>query len=88
MFIPSDQVVDCIHFYYVGCLAMTNFDLTDRAFRSRIRDSRPKKLETFRQFSGRLASYLDKRLAMAKSEKTYEAVCEFFPLALPACFIM
>ena len=35
------------------------------------------KAETFRQFSGRLASYLDKWLGLAKVEKTYEAVCDF-----------
>ena len=42
------------------------------------RSCRPEKAETFRQFSGRLASYLDKWLGLAKVEKTYEAVCDFF----------
>ena len=56
---------------------LTNFDLTERSFRKKFRDCRPEKAETFRQFSGRLASYLDKWLALAKVEKTYEAVCDF-----------
>ena len=55
----------------------TNFDLTERSFRKKFRDCRPEKAETFRQFSGRLASYLDKWLGLAKVEKTYEAVCDF-----------
>ena len=56
---------------------LTNFDLTERYFRKKFRDCRPEKAETFRQFSGRLASYLDKWLGLAKVEKTYEAVCDF-----------
>ena len=56
---------------------LTNFDLTERSFRKKLRDCRPEKAETFRQFSGRLASYLDKWLGLAKVEKTYEAVCDF-----------
>ena len=58
---------------------LTNFDLTERSLRKKFRDCRPGKAETFRQFSGRLASYLDKWLDLAKVEKTYEAVCEFWP---------
>ena len=56
---------------------LTNFDLTERSFRKKFRDCRPEKAETFRQFSGRLASYLDKWLGLAKVKKTYEAVCDF-----------
>ena len=56
---------------------LTNFDLTERSFRKKFRDCRPEKAETFRQFSGRLASYLDKWLGLVKVEKTYEAVCDF-----------
>ena len=56
---------------------LTNFDLTERSFRKQFRDRRPEKAETFRQFSGRLASYLDKWLGLARVEKTYEAVCDF-----------
>ena len=56
---------------------LTNFDLTERSFRKKFRDCRPEKAETFRQFSGRLAIYLDKWLGLAKVEKTYEAVCDF-----------
>ena len=56
---------------------LTNFDLTERSFRKKFRDCRPEKAETFRQFSGRLSSYLDKWLGLAKVEKTYEAVCDF-----------
>ena len=56
---------------------LTNFDLTERSFRKKFRDCRPEKAKTFRQFSGRLASYLDKWLGLAKVEKTYEAVCDF-----------
>ena len=56
---------------------LTNFDLTKRSIRKKFRDCRPEKAETFRQFSGRLASYLDKWLGLAKVEKTYEAVCDF-----------
>ena len=56
---------------------LINFDITERSFRKKFRDCRPEKTETFRQFSGRLASYLDKWLGLAKVEKTYEAVCHF-----------
>ena len=56
---------------------LINFDLTERSFRKKFRDCRPEKAETFRQFSGRLASYLDKWLGLAKVEKTYEALCDF-----------
>ena len=56
---------------------LTNFDLTERSFRKKFRDCRPEKAETFRQFSGRLASYIDKLLGLSKVEKTYEAVCDF-----------
>ena len=56
---------------------LTNIDLTERSFRKKFRDCRPKKAKTFKQFSGRLASYLDKMLGLAKVEKTYEAVCDF-----------
>ena len=48
---------------------LTNFDLTERSFRKKFRDCRPEKAKTFRQFSGRLASYLDKWLGLAKVEK-------------------
>ena len=41
---------------------LTNFDLNERSFRKKFRDCRSEKAETFRQFSGRLASYLDKWL--------------------------
>ena len=56
---------------------LTNFDLTERSFRKKFRDCRPEKAETFRQFSGRLGSYLDKWLGLTKVEKTYEDVCDF-----------
>ena len=55
---------------------LTNFDLNERSFRKKFRDCRPMKAETFKQFSGRLVSYLDKWLGLAKVEKTYEAVCD------------
>ena len=58
---------------------LTNFELTERSFRKKFRDCRPEKAETFKQFSGRLASYLDKWLGLAEVEKTYEAVCDFWP---------
>ena len=48
---------------------LTHFDLTERSFRKRFMDCRPEKAETFKQFSGRLASYLDKWLGLAKIEK-------------------
>ena len=52
--------------------------LTSRnTFRKQLRDCRLEKAETFKQFSGRLASYLDKWLGLAKVEHTYKAVCEF-----------
>ena len=48
---------------------LTNFDLTERSFRKQFRDCRPEKAEIFKQFSGRLASYLDKWLGLARVEK-------------------
>ena len=56
---------------------LTDFDLTERSFQKKFRDCRPEKAETFRQFSGRLASYLDKWLGLAKVEKIYKAFCDF-----------
>ena len=56
---------------------LNNFNLTERQFKRKFRESRPEKSETFRQFSSRMASYLEKWLAMAKVEKKFEAVCDF-----------
>ena len=56
---------------------LKNFDMTERGFRKKFRYSRPEKSETFMQFSSRLNSYLNKWLAMAKVEKSYETVCDF-----------
>ena len=56
---------------------LTNFDLTERSFRKKFRDCRPEKAETLKHLSGRLVSYLDKWLGLAKVEKTYEAVVDF-----------
>ena len=56
---------------------LNNFNLTERQFKRKFRESRPEKSETFRQFSSRMASYLEKWLAMPKVEKTFEAVCDF-----------
>ena len=56
---------------------LNNFNLTERQFKRKFRESRPEKSETFRQFSSRMASYLEKWLAMAEVEKTFEAVCDF-----------
>ena len=56
---------------------LNNFNLTERQFKRKFRESRPEKSETFRQFSSRMASYLERWLAMAKVEKTFEAVCDF-----------
>ena len=56
---------------------LNNFNLTERQFKRKFRESRPEKFETFRQFSSRMASYLERWLAMAKVEKTFEAVCDF-----------
>ena len=53
-----------------------NVDLTEWAFRKRFRNCSPKKSKIFKQFSGRLASYLDKWLGLVKVKKTYEVVCE------------
>ena len=57
---------------------LKNFDMTERGFREKFRYERPEKLETFIQFSSRFRSYLNKLLKMAKIEKSYEAVCDFF----------
>ena len=54
---------------------LTNFDLTERSFREKFRDCR----SDFRQFSGRLASYLDKWLGLAKVEKTLKPFVIFWP---------
>ena len=56
---------------------LKNFDMTERGFRKKFRDSRPESSETFIQFSSRLCSYLNKWLTMAKVEKSFEAVCDF-----------
>ena len=56
---------------------LTNFGLTERSFRKKIRDCGPEKAKTFKQLSGRLASFLDKWSGLAKVEKTYEAICDF-----------
>ena len=56
---------------------LNNFNFTERQFKRKLRESRPEKSETFRQFSSRMASYLEKWLAIAKVEITFEAVCDF-----------
>ena len=56
---------------------LNNFNLTERQFKRKFRESRLEKSETFRQFSSRMSSNLEKWLAMAKVEKTFEAVCDF-----------
>ena len=56
---------------------LNNFDMTERGFRKKFHYSRPERSETFIQFSGRLCSYLNKWLTMAKVEKSFEAVCDF-----------
>ena len=56
---------------------LKNFDMTERGFRKKFRYSRPERSETFIQYSSRLCSYLNKRLTMAKVEKSFEAVCDF-----------
>ena len=50
---------------------LNNFNLTERQFKRNFRESRPEKSETFRQFSSRMASYLEKWLAMANSGKNF-----------------
>ena len=59
---------------------LTNFDLTERSFRKKFRDCRPEKAENLGNLEGRLASYLDKWLGLAKVKKHYEAVCDFLAL--------
>ena len=56
---------------------LKNFDMTERGFRKKFRYRRPESSDTFIQFSGRLCSYLNKWLTMAKVEKSFEAVCDF-----------
>ena len=58
---------------------LTNFDLTERSFRKKFRDCRPEKAETFRQFSGRLASYLDKWLAVTYEKRPTRQFVIFWP---------
>ena len=53
------------------------FDTTECGFRKKFRYSRPKRSETFIQFSSRLCSCLNKWLTMTKVEKSFEAVCDF-----------
>ena len=56
---------------------LKNFDMTERGFRKKFRYSRPERSETFKQYSIRLCSYLNKWLTMAKVEKPIEALCDF-----------
>ena len=56
---------------------LKNLHMTERGFRKKFRYSRPERSETFIQFSSRLCSYLNKRLTMAKVEKSFEAVYDF-----------
>ena len=56
---------------------LKNVDMIVRGFRKKFRYSTPENKETSIQFSSRLNSYLSKRLAIAKVEKMYEAVCDF-----------
>ena len=51
--------------------------MTERGFRKKFRYNGPENKATFIHFSSRLNSYLSEWLAMAKGEKTYEAVCDF-----------
>ena len=54
--------------------------MTERGFRKRFPYSRPENKKTFIQFNSRLNTYLSKWLAMAKVEKTDEAVCDFMTI--------
>ena len=56
---------------------LKNFDMTERGFRKKFRNDRPKRSETFILFGSRLRSYLDKWINMAKIENTFEAICDF-----------
>ena len=58
---------------------LTNFDLTERSFRKKFRNCRPEKAKTFKQFSSRLASYLDKWLGLDKVEKPMRPFAIFWP---------
>ena len=49
----------------IRVVLLNDFNLTERQFKRKSRESRPEKSETFRQFSGRMASYLEKWLSMA-----------------------
>ena len=52
--------------------------MTEHGVRNKFRNDRPEKSETFIQFSCRLRSYLNNWLKTAKTEKSYEAVCDVF----------
>ena len=58
---------------------LTNFNLTQRSFRKKFRNCRPEKAETFRQFSGRLASFLDKWLFWLRSKRPTRPFVIFWP---------
>ena len=58
-------------------ILLKNFDMTERGFRKELRYSKPERSETSIQYSSRLCRYLNKRLTMAKVEKSFEAVCDF-----------
>ena len=68
---------DALDFDKLKEALLKNFDLTERGFKQKFRNSRPEGSETFVQFTSRIASYLDKWLQLAKAGKSYNEILDF-----------
>ena len=57
---------------------LKRYDLTENGFRVRFRNSKPEEGESPEQFITRLKRYLTRWIDLAKTEKSFEALCELF----------
>ena len=53
---------------------LIRFEMTEDGFRKRFRNCRPEVVETFAQFSTRLARYFERWLDLSKTDKSYEGL--------------
>ena len=66
--IPAEQALE---YNVLKEALLKRFEMTDEGFRKRFRSCRPEVGETFAQFAGRLARYLDRWMDLSNTKKTY-----------------
>ena len=79
--IPAEQALE---YNVLKEALLKRFEMTDEWFRKRFRSCRPEVGETFAQFAGRLARYLDRWMDLSNTKKTYH---DLFDLLIREQFI-